>query len=116
MGSNLTCYENRCEIKGREDQHDPMYFHCKWKGWTRTQRVLQSSHSKEPRLQLSNVRQSSSSSYTRRPQLAMGEVINRAVPYKDNSADKDYDNYGRGNDNDDDQNRGASEHEQEDRE
>ena len=53
MGSNLTFYENTCKIRGREAQHDPMYFHCRRKGWTQEQRVLQSSFSNQVEMQIS---------------------------------------------------------------
>ena len=53
MGSNLTFYTNTCMIEGREEQHDPMYFHCMWKGWTPEQRVLQSSFSNQVNIQIS---------------------------------------------------------------
>ena len=70
MGSNLTIFENNCDTKGREDQHDPMYFHCRWKGWTEPQRVLQSSGSNEVQFQIRKTR----------PQLAL-ESVNHPVPY-----------------------------------
>ena len=53
MGSSLMFYENICKIKAPEAQHDPMYFHCMWKGWTLEQRVLQSSFSNQVEMQIS---------------------------------------------------------------
>ena len=52
MGSNLKFPQNTCMIRGREAQHDPMYFQCVWKGWTVEQRVLQSSVSNQVEMQI----------------------------------------------------------------
>ena len=70
IGSNLTFYENICKIKGREAQHDPMYFHLAWKGWE--QRVLQSKLSNEVEMQIS-----------KRPRLTLDPIQQDAVPYED---------------------------------
>ena len=72
MGSNVTFYENTCNIKGREGAHDPMYFHCTWKGWTKEQRVLQSKLSNEVEMQIS-----------KRPRLTLDPIQQDAVPYED---------------------------------
>ena len=72
MGSNVTFYENTCNIKGREGGHDPMYFHIAWKGWTKEQRVLQSKLSNEVEMQIS-----------KRPRLTLDPIQQDAVPYED---------------------------------
>ena len=117
MGSNVTFNENTCNIKGREGAHDPMYFHCTWKGWTKEQCMLQSKLSNEVEMQIS-----------KRPRLMKDQTQQHAVPYEDpcvgqgeededeeeeedeeEDEDKDEDE---SEDKDDDDEEGASEHDE----
>ena len=72
MGSNLKFPQNTCRIRGREAQHDPMYFQCVWKGWTLEQRVLQSSLSNQVEMQIS-----------KRLRLSKEPIQHQAVPIED---------------------------------